>query len=41
MEARGFGRAGATRTPRPAWRRLDRVALAAVPLVVLGAVLWL
>jgi energy-coupling factor transport system permease protein len=41
MEARGFGRAGATRTPRPAWGRLDRVALGAVPLVVVGAVLWL
>lgn len=41
MEARGFGRAGATRAPRPAWGRLDRVAFGAVPLLILGAVLWL
>ncbi len=41
MEARGFGRPGATRAPRPGWTRLDRagVALGAV-LVVVGA-LWL
>jgi energy-coupling factor transport system permease protein len=41
MEARGFGRAGRTRAPRPRWTRLDR---AAVPLslavVVIGAA-WL
>jgi energy-coupling factor transport system permease protein len=41
MEARGFGRPGATRAPRPAWGPVDRLALAAAPLVVLGAVLWL
>jgi energy-coupling factor transport system permease protein len=41
MEARGFGRAGATRAPRPGWTWLDRTALAAAgPLVVVGA-LWL
>jgi energy-coupling factor transport system permease protein len=41
MEARGFGRPGATRAPRPAWTWLDHAALAAsVPLVVAGA-LWL
>ena len=41
MEARGFGRAGATRAPQPAWSRVDRLALGAVPVLVLGAVLWL
>ena len=41
MEARGVGRAGATKAPQPAWNRVDRLALGAVPLVVLGAVLWL
>ena len=41
MEARGYGRAGRTRAPRPPWRLLDFLALvAAVALVVLGA-LWL
>jgi energy-coupling factor transport system permease protein len=41
MEARGFGRPGATRAPRPAWKLLDRGAvLGAVLLVVVGA-LWL
>jgi len=41
MEARGFGRPGATRAPRPAWTRLDRLAVAAaVALVAVGA-LWL
>jgi energy-coupling factor transport system permease protein len=41
MEARGFGRAGATRLPQPAWSSLDRAALAAaVAAVALGA-LWL
>jgi energy-coupling factor transport system permease protein len=41
MEARGFGRPGRTRAPRPAWRTVDRVALAAASLLVLGGVLWL
>ena len=40
MEARGYGRAGATRAPSPRWRSLDRLALAAAVAVVLGA-LWL
>jgi energy-coupling factor transport system permease protein len=40
MEARGFGRAGATRAPRPGWTARDRIALAAAALVVIGA-LWL
>jgi energy-coupling factor transport system permease protein len=41
MEARGYGRPGRTRTPRPPWTRLDHAALAVAPvLVVLGA-LWL
>jgi energy-coupling factor transport system permease protein len=40
MEARGFGRPGATRAVRPAWTWADRAALAAAPLVAVGA-LWL
>jgi energy-coupling factor transport system permease protein len=40
MEARGFGRPGRTRAPSPPWSSLDRIALAAAGLVVLGA-LWL
>jgi energy-coupling factor transporter transmembrane protein EcfT len=41
MEARGFGRPGATRAPRPSWRSLDYAAVAAAaPLVAAGA-LWL
>ena len=40
MEARGFGRAGRTRAPSPPWTRLDRLALAAAALVVMGAI-WL
>jgi energy-coupling factor transport system permease protein len=41
MESRGFGRPGATRAPRPPWRRADRLVLvAALALVVVGA-LWL
>ncbi len=41
MEARGFGRPGRTRAPRPAWRAQDRAGLAAaVALVALG-VMWL
>jgi energy-coupling factor transport system permease protein len=41
MEARGFGRAGATRAPRAGWTGLDRAAVvAAAALVVVGA-LWL
>ena len=41
MEARGFGRAGRTRAPGPAWSRLDRAALAAAPVLVVGGALWL
>ena len=40
MEARGFGRAGPTRAPRPAWTRLDRIALAGGCLLVAVAA-WL
>jgi energy-coupling factor transport system permease protein len=41
MEARGFGRPGATRAPRPPWSALDRAAVGlSLLLVVLGA-LWL
>jgi energy-coupling factor transport system permease protein len=41
MEARGFGRAGATRLPPPRWRPRDRAALVlAAALVAIGA-LWL
>jgi energy-coupling factor transport system permease protein len=41
MEARGYGRPGATRAPRPGWTGRDRAALiAATALVVIG-VLWL
>ncbi len=40
MEARGFGRAGTTRAPRPAWTRIDRVALAGACLLVAVAA-WL
>ena len=41
MEARGFGRPGATRTPRPRWTARDRVALAGAGLAVVVFALWL
>jgi energy-coupling factor transport system permease protein len=41
MEGRGFGRPGRTRAPRPAWRPLDRAALAGAVLLVAVGVLWL
>ena len=41
MEARGFGRPGSTRAPRPPWRTRDRLALPAAALLVLVAALWL
>lgn len=41
MEARGFGRAGATRAPRPPWTRTDRLALAGAAALVVAAALWL
>ncbi len=40
MEARGYGRAGATRAPSPRWRSLDRLALVGAVVVAAGAV-WL
>jgi energy-coupling factor transport system permease protein len=41
MEARGFGRPGATRLPQPPWGARERLALAgAVAAVALGG-LWL
>ena len=41
MEARGFGRPGATRTPRPRWTALDRAALLGAGLTVVAFALWL
>ncbi|HSC92201.1 MAG TPA: energy-coupling factor transporter transmembrane component T [Gaiellaceae bacterium] len=41
MEARGFGRPGATRTPRPPWGTVDRVAVAAAVVLVLLGATWL
>ena len=41
MEARGFGRPGATRAPRPAWTALDRIAVVLAPVVVVVGALWL
>lgn len=41
MEARGYGRAGATRAPRSPWRARDGVALAAAPVIVVIGALWL
>jgi energy-coupling factor transport system permease protein len=41
MEARGYGRPGATRLPRPPWRRRERAALTAGALAVLVGALWL
>jgi len=41
MEARGFGRPGATRAPRPPWARRDRLAVVAAVLLVVVAALWL
>lgn len=40
MEARGYGRAGATRAPSPRWRSFDRLALVGAVLLVVGAT-WL
>ena len=37
MEARGYGRAGRTRAPRPPWSALDRVALVGACAIVVGA----
>jgi energy-coupling factor transporter transmembrane protein EcfT len=42
MEARGFGRPGATRAPRPPWNRLDRgAAIVLAPALILAGALWL
>jgi energy-coupling factor transporter transmembrane protein EcfT len=41
MEARGFGRAGTTRAPRPPWGLRDRTALLLAILLVVVAALWL
>jgi energy-coupling factor transport system permease protein len=41
MEARGFGRPGATRLPQPPWRGRDRAALVAAGALVAVGVLWL
>jgi energy-coupling factor transport system permease protein len=40
MEARGYGRPGATRAPRPPWTVLDRGALV-LALAVVAVALWL
>jgi energy-coupling factor transporter transmembrane protein EcfT len=41
MEARGFGRPGATRAPRPPWSARDWLAIPLAALLVLVAALWL
>ena len=41
MEARGYGRPGATRAPRPGWTDRDRAALVAAALLVAIGALWL
>jgi energy-coupling factor transport system permease protein len=41
MEARGFGRDGATRAPRPEWTGADRAAVVLAALVVLVGAMWL
>jgi energy-coupling factor transport system permease protein len=41
MEARGFGRPGTTRAPRPPWSTRDRLAFPASALLVVVAALWL
>jgi energy-coupling factor transporter transmembrane protein EcfT len=41
MEARGFGRAGRTRVPRPRWTMPERLALPAAALIVAIGALWL
>ena len=40
MEARGFGRPGSTRAPRPPWSTRDRVVLPVAGLLVLVGALW-
>ena len=41
MEARGYGRAGATRLPQPPWTVTDRAALVLAVAVVIAGALWL
>ena len=41
MEARGFGRPGRTRVPRPPWGVLDYLAVAGSVTIVLAGLLWL
>jgi energy-coupling factor transport system permease protein len=41
MEARGFGRPGPTRAPRPPWSTRDRLALPLSALLLVVAALWL
>jgi energy-coupling factor transport system permease protein len=41
MEARGYGRPGATRSPRPSWGGRERLALALGALAVVLGALWL
>jgi energy-coupling factor transport system permease protein len=41
MEARGFGRPGATRAPRPAWTAVDRAAVLCSALLVVAGASWL
>ena len=41
MEARGYGRAGRTRAPRPPWTNLDRLGLVVAVAIVVVGVLWL
>jgi energy-coupling factor transport system permease protein len=41
MEARGFGRPGATRLPPPPWRARERAALALAAAVIVVGALWL
>jgi energy-coupling factor transport system permease protein len=40
MEARGFGRAGATRMPRPPWTTRDRIAVM-LAMALVGVAAWL
>ena len=41
MEARGYGRPGATRAPRPPWTALDRAAVALAAVLVITGAVWL
>lgn len=41
MEARGYGRPGRTRAPRPPWGAVDYAALAAAAVLVVAGALWL